>query len=351
LKTQEIQPASGTADPHAATTVMVTWCRFQPRTQALAVALGARPFHIFGALHGRGRAVLPLRYLVDAVSTWRLLSHQSPATVVAASPPVFLSLLAWLWCTLHRRQLVVDCHTGTFHSARWRWALPLQRAILRRARAVLVHSEADERLVLSWHAPVILLPDDLPQPSDAVAEARGRLPRILIAGRLDADEPVAAVMAAAARLPEVELRFTGEAGHLAAALRAGMPKNVILTGFLAYPAFLREMASADVVGVFTTDPFVMSRAAFEAIGLCRPLVLSDSDGLRHRFARAALFSSHDPDDLAGTLRQALYEQQSLSEKSRRLSDVLRRQRDDALAHLRSLLEPRPINPRPLTAAS
>ncbi len=330
---------------------MVTWCRFQPRTQALAAALGAKPFHIFGALHGRGRALLPLRYLVDAVCTWRLMNGQRPATVVAASPPVFLSLLAWLWGTLHRRQLVVDCHTGTFHSRRWHWALPMQRAILRRARAVLVHSEADERLVAGWRAPVMLLPDDLPQSSDAVADARGARPRILIAGRLDVDEPVASVMAAAALLPEVELRFTGDSAHLPAALRAGMPPNVILTGFLAYPAFLREMASADVVGVFTTNPHVMSRAAFEAIGLGRPLVLSDSEGLRHRFARAALFSSHDPEVLAATLRQALYEQQSLSEKSRWLSNVLRRQRDDALVQLRLLLDPRPINPRPLTAAS
>src|SRR5207253_1824507 len=175
------------ARPMDKATVVVTWCAFQPRTQALAAALGATVCNIEHALHRR-KAWLPLRYLIDAVRTWRALSAARPRAVIVTTPPVFTPLTGWLWCALHRRPLVVDCHTGTFHDERWRWARPIHRAVLRRARVALVHSEEDEVLVSAWGAPALLLPDDLPQWADGPALQGGREispARIVVAGRLN----------------------------------------------------------------------------------------------------------------------------------------------------------------------
>jgi glycosyltransferase involved in cell wall biosynthesis len=322
---------------------VVTWCAFQPRTQALAAAMGASLCNVSHPLHRR-KVLLPLRYLIDAVSTWRFLRASRPRAVIVTTPPVFNLLTCWLWCALHRRPLVADCHTGTFHDQRWRWALPIQRVLLRRARVALVHSEEDEVLVNAWRAPALLLPDDLPRISETPSPTlptRGREaapPRVVVAGRLDHDEPVAAVLRAASLLPDVEVRLTGNPDRLPAAVHASAPSNAVFTGLLPWDGFMSELASADVVGVFTTDPHVMSRAAFEAVGLGRPLVLSDSAGLRHRFGSAALFSENTAEPMARVLQQALRERASLAERSLALRELLHAHHQRALAQLRLMLD-------------
>ncbi|MDQ6883917.1 MAG: glycosyltransferase [Candidatus Dormibacteraeota bacterium] len=332
-------------------TVAVAWCPFQARTTALAAALGGKACHISGGWPGGRKAFLPLRYLSDAVRTWRVLNRSSPRVVIAITPPVFSPLVGWLWCTLYGRVFVVDCHTGTFHSWKWGWAHPISRALLGRARAALVHTEEDQALVKGWGAPVLLLPDELPELGEALLQTRSLSPRIVVAGSLRPDEPVAAVLAAAALLPEAEVRITGDINRLPASVRLGAPGNASFTGYLPYSEFLGELEAADVVGVFTTNPHIMNRAAFEAIGLGRPLVLSDSPGLRARFGEAGLFCANKPRAMAQTLRRALHEQASLAEKSRGLQVALRTQRESAVAELRLMLEGETGRGGPLIAAS
>jgi hypothetical protein len=197
------------------------------------------------------------------------------------------------------------------------------------AVAVAVIPDAGERLKRSHGTEAPLAWADGPEISPA---------RIVVAGRLNDDEPVAAVLGAASLLPGVEVRLTGNPDRLPAAVRAGAPSNAVFVGLLPWNEFLSELASADLVGVFTTDPHVMSRAAFEAVGLGRPLVLSDSAGLRHRFGAAALFCENSAPSLAQALRQALRERASLGQRSTALREILHAQHQRALAQLRLLLD-------------
>jgi hypothetical protein len=227
----------------------VAWTRFQPRTSALASALGGRARFFNDGFTGAHVAIRPLTYLVKSFQTWKVLSRDNPTTVLVITPPVFAPLVAWLWCLVHRRALVVDCHTGAFHSKKWAWARPLHRWLLRRVRVVLLHTDELEAMVSAWGARALLLPDDLPSACDASPQARAGGSRVLVAGSFDSNEPVAVVVEAARLLPGVEFRFTGDPSLLSAKLRAQAPDNVVLTGYLAYPVFLGELQAADVVGV------------------------------------------------------------------------------------------------------
>jgi glycosyltransferase involved in cell wall biosynthesis len=82
----------------------------------------------------------------------------------------------------------------------------------------------------------------------------------------------------------------------------------------------------------------MNRAAFEAIGLGRPLVLSDIPGLRGRFGQAALFSANEPAAMAAAIRRALEQRDELAAKSRQLQSTLRAQHRDAVVQLAAMLE-------------
>jgi glycosyltransferase involved in cell wall biosynthesis len=244
---------------------------------------------------------------------------------------------------------VIDCHTGAFHSWKWEWTTPMLRWICRRAAAALVHTEFDETLVRSWGAPVLLVPDDVPDPGQATPSRQATRPCVVVAGSLDQNEPVAMTLAAAALLPEVDVRLTGDPQRVLATVQRAAPPNAVFTGWLDYSRFLGELVTANVVAVFSTDPYIMNRAAFEAVGLRRPLVLSDLEGLRARFGQGALFSPNEPEAMAATLRQALQQQEELARRSAQLRGHLVAQHQQAIARLKTVLEVAPP-PAPSPAA-
>lgn len=327
--------------------LVVAWDRFQPRSVALAAALGGEVRHIRGDWPGRHPTLLPLRYLADSVRMWRALRRAQPDVLLVVSPPIGPPIVGWLWCRLHRCRLVIDCHTSAFHLWKWRWTVPIHRLIFARCAAVLVHTEADHAQVRGWGFQPILLPDDLPDTSQAgppPPAAAG--PRVTVAGSFAWDEPVAATLEAAHLLPDVEFRLTGDLARLGQGVQSNAPANATFTGYLAYPQFLGELVGANAVAVFTTDPNIMNRAAFETIGLGRPLILSDLAQLRTRFTGGALFCANDPAAMAAAIRQALAEEAALAGRSRAMQGRLRDQRDGALTELRQRLE---LTPSPAPA--
>ncbi len=319
-----------------ASLLVISWAHFQPRTVGLARDLGGEALFIHHERLGARRALAPLRYLWAALITWRLLTRRDPEHVIVITPPVFAPLVAHAWCRRHRRRLYVDCHTDVFDpSSAWRWAEPFHRWLLPRAAAALLHTEAAADRVTHWGARALLVPDDVPSAVDAAALPRQPGVTIAVAGSLDGNEPVAATLAAAARLPAYQFRLTGDPGRLPRALIRQAPANVVWTGHLPYARFLGELLAADVVAVFSTDPGIMNRAAFEAVGLGRPLVLSDFPGLRSRFGAAALFAPNQPEAMAHTLDLAVRQARELEARSGRLSETLSMHRRRALAGLLS----------------
>jgi glycosyltransferase involved in cell wall biosynthesis len=318
--------------------LVLAWDRFQPRTNALGPALGGEGVHIHGTVPGEHPILLPLRYLADGVRMWRLLRRRRPQVAVVVTPPVVAPLLACAWKATHRLRLAIDCHTSTLHDWKWRWSRPVQRWLFRRVDAVLVHTEADQALLRRWGLDPLLLPDDLPNASEAAPLLRPPLPRrVLVAGSFAWDEPVKETLAAAALLPELEFRLTGDPARVPHDIRASAPSNVVFTGYLPYPRFLAELLHADVVAVLTTDPDIMNRAAFETVGLERPLVLSDLPQLRARFAPAAVFCRNDGRDIARAINTALGESERVVADIRQLRLRLTEQRETSLARLRSIL--------------
>ena len=83
------------------------------------------------------------------------------------------------------------------------------RFFARRATVVLAHTDQDEAEVRSWGAPALLMPDDVPRVSDASARGPAENLRVVVAGSLDGNEPVEAVLAAARLMPEVETTLGG----------------------------------------------------------------------------------------------------------------------------------------------
>jgi glycosyltransferase involved in cell wall biosynthesis len=80
--------------------------------------------------------------------------------------------------------------------------------------------------------------------------------------------------------------------------------NVEFTGFWADEGYARLIAQADVMLVLTTEPASVPRAAFEAVEGLRPLVLTDTPGLRELFP-AAVFVQNTAQDIGRGIREAV----------------------------------------------
>ena len=333
-------------DPAPAARVLVcAWDRFQPRTSALGPALGGEAQHIHGDWPGEHPMLLPLRYLADAVRMWRRLRQWRPDVLLVVTPPVIAPLVAWLWSAIHGTRVVIDCHTSTLHERKWRWSTPIHRRLFQGCKAVLVHTEADRALLQAWGLDPLLLPDDLPSAEEAaLVSTDGDRRRVLVAGSFAWDEPVDATLAAARLMPTVEFRLTGDPGRLDPSIRGGAPANAVFTGYLPYPKFLGELLVADAVAVFTTDRDIMNRAAFETIGLERPLVLSDLPQLRGRFEGAAVFCANEPRAMADAIGRALRNPDELTSRVRAFRHHLIAQRESAIRELRVRLDLPPSQP-------
>src|SRR5260370_218133 len=80
------------------------------------------------------------------------------------------------------RPCVGGCTTDTVPGPRGAWARPVHRGVLRRAQAVLVHTEEARALVETWGTSALLLPDDLPDAAQAEPRPAASRPTVLVAG-------------------------------------------------------------------------------------------------------------------------------------------------------------------------
>ena len=166
----------------------------------------------------------------------------------------------------------------------------------------------------------------------ATAPAGGRR-RVLYVGVFGGDEPVEAVVGAAALLPDVDVAVTRDPARCPAGLRERAPPNLHFVGYLGPEAYAAEFARAQAVVTLTTEPTSIMRSAYEAVYARRALVTSDWPALRTVFPYAH-HAANEPTALAAAIEEALTDGPAV------LEEALRTQQErwsGQLAALRSAL--------------
>jgi hypothetical protein len=320
--------------------VALAWVRFHPRTQALADDLGGVALFIDPDSPGPLPPRALLGRVVAAVRTWRLLDHHRPVGVVALSEPLLAPLVAWAWCTIRGRRLLIDCRPGDeFESGAMTGRGPVHRFVLRRALAVLTHTPADLVLVDRWRGHGVLVIDDLPEPAPPRAGRRRALTSfdVAVAACLHPLEPYPVVLEAARLLPQVTFALTGDPARLPTEVVAGLPPNVSPVGELMEPELLELFSRAQVIAVLGRPGPTVPRPAFEAVGLGRPLVMLDRPGVRATMGQAALITPALPGPMARAITYGLEDLYGSAARTRALAGQLRERRAHAIGRLRDLL--------------
>ncbi len=297
----------------------IVWNSYSQRAETLAAELeGQVSFQYEDKL--KGRWLTPLRYLVQGWKTWRLLEREQPEVVLVQSPPIFAPLIVAAWCELQgktslsrlRVPYVIDCHTSTFYDLKWRWALSLLHLIAKRAVATLVTNDDALGILQSWKVKGIYLIDGLP----TLKTASGRIgsegdARVAVISTFADVEPIAEVFAAARLLPQVTFYVTGDSKRASAKLLAQKPENVTLTSFLQDGAYTALLKNVHGIVILTNQPKDLSCAAYEAVAMAKPAVVSDCSENKRWFTRGFVYVNNTPEEIAAGIKKMLNEQAML----------------------------------------
>ncbi|GAA2842206.1 hypothetical protein GCM10010471_26080 [Leucobacter komagatae] len=243
-------------------------------------------------------------------ATRRILREERPPSVALMLPPA-PALLALVGGRRRPERLVFDLHTGFFLDPKWAWALRPSLWFMRRIGGTAIVTGAHLREVCERAGvPAIVLHDVVEGPAVAAAEAGAAAAAaspvaspsayVLCPLSYANDEPVAAILAAAALTPETEWKLTGRApAHVASAA----PPNVTFTGFVSEAEYAALVRGALGVVALTTRAHTMQRAGYEAFGAGVPQLTSDFPELRGFYGDSALYTEPEAEQIAAGVRE------------------------------------------------
>ncbi|MGP9618390.1 hypothetical protein ACT3S2_15365 [Arthrobacter sp. AOP36-A1-22] len=129
------------------------------------------------------------------------------------------------------------------------------------------------------------------------------------------DEPVDAILDAAASTPELTWVLTGVAPQ--EVIGRATP-NVSFPGFIPRPSYTRLVAEAAVIVALTNRPHTMQRAGYEALMFERAQVTADFPELRDFLGGASLYSGLSSSEITETVRRAFQSRDELQVEAHRV---------------------------------
>lgn len=280
----------------------ISWAPHCSRSDHTARELGGTSHMVYWRSLGSHPSTVWLKYLGQALSTWRLLIRERPRAVFVMSPSPVAVLAVYAYCAVTRTPFVIDAHSGAFQNPRWKRVQGLQFWLCRRAAATIVTNEHLAALVRSRGGRAIIVPDVPVRFSGTVVRQHQAGFVVVCVTSFGHDEPIESIFEAARRLPAVTFYMTGDPRGMAARL-ANKPGNVSLTGFLDVASYGAMLQTADVVLALTTANHTMLRGAYEAIYQGTPVIVSDSPLLRAAFAEGAVHVDNTPDAIVRAVEE------------------------------------------------
>lgn len=303
----------------------------------MASLLGAE----YHELKYSGRRVI--RYLVLGLRVIALIARERPAVLYYQNPSLVLAAVVTLTRKLFFKRMKV---VGDFHNAGVYppWGQRLTRWAARNSDLVIVSNDMLGRVVRSWGATYMAMPDPLPdidgpQPEASTA-GESELALLFICSWAE-DEPIAEVIEAARQVlttgESVRIKITGRPKLEKYLPSGGLPENITLTGYLSASRFEEELRRADAIMDLTTRDNCMVCGAYEGVAVEKPLILSDNAATREYFDKGVVFTDNSAESIAACIRQLLQQGVELAEQVKVLKDEIynkqRVAREELLAKL------------------
>lgn len=315
----------------------LSWAPYSRMSATFAKELGGKLFCVH-YLRFQSPPVAPVKYILQAAKTLQILFREKPGAVHVQNPPFLSGVVADWYCRLSGAKYALHYHSAAFDPI-WRWALPFQKIIARRAAANIVTNQHWAEKVAGWGGKTLVMVDPFRElPQGEPFPVKGEFTVAFIC-TFAYDEPVEAVLQAARAMPDVQFYITGDRRKKPASFFEIAPENVTFTGFLdpdrQYPGLLR---SVDAVMVLTTRDHTLQLGGCEAAAVKKPLITSDWPYLREVFTRGTAFVQPTPESIQQGIREVQNDYEGYCREIAQLRGEKQQEWEAGLARLQEMID-------------
>lgn len=273
------------------------------RTRELANALDAQLLIKTSSLpQGFSHCHMALKTVVDLIL-------DKPSVLFVQNPSVVLAFVATIMKFFCNYQLIVDRHSNfrLYESGKGSplnlfWRL-LSDFSLRFADLTIVTNKFLKKIVEEKKGRGFVLPDKLPKFKGMKQKILQGTFNVVFICTYANDEPYEEVIEAATLLPSSTYIYI--TGKIPSSLATEcLPSNIILTDFLSEQDFIDLLFSADAIMDFTKRDWCLVCGGYEAISMGRPLITSGTTALMELFGEVAIYSNHEPSNIAVSINEA-----------------------------------------------
>lgn len=305
---------------------VIVWASVQSRAKHWAEVMNAPIYYIsrrpFGSI---SMFLAPLRYILQAVDTWRILWQHRPALVHVTNPPFFAPLIVYWYCKLSGARYIMDTHSPALYSRRWGWSLAFQQYLARRACLNIVDQARFKKMFTEFGARTVIL--ERPPSSVFLPAPIKRPPKkpfeITVVNTFAPDEPLKPIYQAARKLPDVRFYVLGDKRFAPRGTFDNVPENVFFTGYLLGNEYWQCIMSSNAVICLTTYPYSLLAGAQDGMLAGTPLILSRQPALTDYFTKGTVFVDNAPESIVEGIQQITHKEQELR---REISELLEEKR-------------------------
>ena len=311
--------------------VWITW-HFATRSRNLAKYLDLELFEYFE------NDSLLKRHLYSSFWTLKVLIRNRPKVVFIQLSFLLLVIIAFYkMLMLGNVQIITDCHTkalrrktkGKLGVIFW-W---VKKKTFSLVDLAIISNIGLKEEIEELNNNYIILPDKIPDESIDKRVSNYENKYCVYVSSFAVDEPFEEIFEVAKLLPEdLKLFWTGKKPENLK-LPDSIPGNIEFTGYITFEEYFNLIGNASCIIGLTTEEDCLQSGAYEALNVEVPMVLTDSKALRSYFSDSAIYTNHDPKNIAVKILEAIDKSEELKTNILHVKELRNKEFQDKIAEI------------------